>query len=110
MAMTAQERQQRAAERKAYRQEKLEQEMRDEQLAAEAMRSILAHPDSIPAEKIFALEVLETITYHHFTPYESFTKTQINEGSEAQRKAFREEFAHKHPELMKEIESAKKRT
>ena len=103
-------RKQRAEQRKALEQERWEQERRDKQLAAEAMRSILANPDNAPSEKIFALEVLENLNYYHFIPHESFTKTRIDEAAEARRLAFREEFTHRHPEIMKEFESVKANT
>lgn len=107
--MTATERQERTAARRAARAAQLEQERKDQQLVCEAMRSILSHPDSTPAEMIFALEILENLNHYSFSPYESFTKTQIDEAAEERRRAFREEFAAHHPEIMKEIEDAKKR-
>lgn len=103
-------RKQRAEQRKALERERWEQERRDRVTVAEAMRGLLRNPDSSPDQLIFAVEVLENLGYYHFIPTNSFSKIQQNEKTEAQRKAFREEFARRHPEIMQEIESAKKRT
>ena len=103
-------RKQRAEQRKALEQERWEQERRDRVTVAEAMRGLLRNPDSNPDQLIFALEVLENLEHYSFIPYNSFSKMQRDEKAEAQRKAFREEFSRKHPELMKEFERAKTST
>lgn len=103
-------RKQRAEQRKALERERWEQERRDRVTAAEAMRGLLRNPDSNPDQLIFALEVLENLEHYSFIPYNSFSKIQQGEKAEARRLAFREEFARRHPEIMKEIESAKANT
>ena len=94
-----QARKERAEERKARRRAQWEREEHDKQTAAEAMREVLKHPDSTPAQKIFALEILENLNCYHFIPYKSFTKTQMDEAAEEQRRTFREEFSRKHPDI-----------
>lgn len=106
--MTAEERKQRAAARKAARAEAWRQELADKQMAAEAMRAILQRPDSSPEQLIFAGEVLDNLEYYSLVPYNSFTRIQTDEAAEERRRAFVKEFVHKHPEIAQEIEDAKK--
>ena len=106
--MTQEERKQRAEARKVARAEAWKQEQADKRLAAEAMRAILQHPDSSPQELIFAVEVLDNLEYYSLIPYNSFTRIQTDEAAEERRRAFVEEFTRKHPEIVQEIENAKK--
>lgn len=98
-------RRQQAEERKERRRADWEQEQADKQTAAEAMRDVLRHPDSTPAQKIFALEILDNLKFYDFIPYSGFTKTQTDEKAEEQRRAFKEEITRQHPEIMRAIEA-----
>ena len=106
--MTQEERRERAAASKAARAEAWQQERTDKKLAADAMRSILQHPDSSPEQLIFAIEVLDSLEHYSLVPYNSFTRAQTNEAAEERRRTFAKEFLSKHPEIAKEIEDAKK--
>lgn len=94
-----QARKQRAEERKARERERWEQERRDKLIVAEAMRGLLKNPDTSADQVVFALEVLENLEHYRFIPHNSFSKIQQDEKSEEQRRAFREEFSRKHPDI-----------
>lgn len=103
-------RRRRTEERKALERERREQEHCDRITVAEAMRGLLRNSDSSPDQLIFALKILENLEHYSFIPYNSFSKIQQGEKADAQRRAFREEFARRHPEIMREIERAKANT
>ena len=106
--MTPQERVARAEQRRAARAEAWAQERADKALTAAAMRTVLKHPDSSPQELIFAVEVLDSLECYRPIPCNSFTRIQADEAAEERRRSFVKEFAHKHPEIMQEVEGAKK--
>lgn len=108
--MTREERQRRAAQRKEARTEMRRRELADKEMVAEAMRGVLRSSASSADQIIFAVEVLENLEPYSFVPHNSFSKMQQDEKSEAQRRAFREEFATRHPEFMRELESIKTST
>lgn len=106
--MTPEERAARREAKRATEAARREQERADKRLAAEAMRSILQHPDSSPEQLIFAVEVLDSLEHYSLVPYNSFTRAQTNEAAEERRRAFAKEFLSKHPDIAREIEDAKK--
>lgn len=110
MAMTPEERRERAASRKQARAETRRQERADKRLTAEAMRAVLQHPNSSPEQLIFAVEVLDSLECYRLIPCNSFTRIQADETADKRRKASMEEFSSKPPEIMQEIESAKTST
>ena len=105
--MTPEERAARREAKRANEAARREQERADKRLAAEAMRAIMKNPDSSPEQLIFALEVLDNLEYYSLIPYNSFTRAQTDEATDDRRRAFMEEFAARHPEIMKEIEAAR---
>lgn len=72
------------------------------------MRTVLKHPDSSPQELIFAVEILDNLECYSLIPCNSFTRIQTDETAGERRRAFIEEFSSKHPEIMQEVEDAKK--
>lgn len=98
-------RRERAEARRQAQRERWEQEQQDKERAAQAMREVLDSPDSSPAQKIFALEILDNLKYYRFIPYQGFTKMQTDEAADAKNAAFKKEFAAAHPEIMREIEA-----
>ena len=106
--MTPEERKKRAEERRAARAAAWRQELADKKLTAEAMRAVLKHPNSSPEQLIFAVEVLDGLELYHLIPHNSFTRIQADEAAEERRRAFIKEFTSRHPEIMQEVEGAKK--
>lgn len=98
-------RRQRMKEQKLRKRERLEQEKADKERAIKNMREVMDDPDSTPAQKIFALEILDNLQLYHFIPYNSFTKLQADKETETQRQTFKEEFAAAHPEILLGIEA-----